>query len=196
MTAAVVLRNHPALEAARDAAPEGVRAELIDGALFMAPAPRYLHQHVSGRLFLSLAGAPAYRRKRLPDGTLPPGGWVFVAVPELHLGSMPDISNPDLAAWRSERAPSLAAIAIHTAPDWVCEVLSPSTEAHDRGTKLPMFARYGVAHAWLVDPALRRLEVYRLDRGALREVARFEGEAVVSVAPFTEVTFSLASLWE
>ena len=109
---------------------------------------------------------------------------------------MPDISNPDLAAWRSERAPSLDAVAIHTAPDWVCEVLSPSTEAHDRGTKLPVFARYGVSHAWLVAPALRRLEAYRLDRGVLRQVARHEGDAVCVLEPFAETSLELAALWE
>ena len=195
MTAAIELRNDPRLAAARDAAPDGVRAEIIDGALFMAPAPRSLHQLVAAELTTQLKGAKVYRRKRLPDGTLPPGGWYLLPVPELHLGPRPDISNPDLAGWRSERAPSLADAAIHAPPDWVCEVLSPSTEAYDRGTKLPMFARYGVSHAWLVDPEQRRVEVYRLDRGALREVARHEADARVSLEPFTELSVDLGELW-
>lgn len=49
------------------------------------------------------------------------------------------------------------------APDWLCEVLSPSTETFDRRQKLPRYAPAGVAHLWLVDPSTRRLEVYGLD---------------------------------
>jgi Uma2 family endonuclease len=75
-------------------------------------------------------------------------------------------------------------------------VLSPSTETYDRGTKLPMFASYGTKHAWLVDPNARHLEVYRLDGGRLREVARFDAEALVNAEPFDAVTLELGALWE
>ena len=57
------------------------------------------------------------------------------------------------------------------APDWICEVVSPSTEAIDRGRKLRIYAREGVAHAWLVDPLRRTLEVLALVAGGFEPIA-------------------------
>lgn len=76
-----------------------------------------------------------------------PGGWRILIEPELHF---PDPSKPgaidalvpDLAGWRRERMPVLPSTAYFTlAPDWICEVLSPSTEEHDREVKMPVYAR-------------------------------------------------------
>jgi|GEM_PF-3380936 len=58
-------------------------------------------------------------------------------------------------------------------PDWICEILSPSTASKDRAVKMPLYARYGVRYAWLIDPAERTLEVYRLDAGAWVEAGCF-----------------------
>jgi Uma2 family endonuclease len=92
-----------------------------------------------------------------------------------HLGAGPDKLNPDIAAWRAMRVPSLSAYPIDTVPDWICEVLSPSTAVYDRATKLPLFATYGAHHAWLLDPDERALEVFALDATGARQIARFEG---------------------
>jgi hypothetical protein len=70
--------------------------------------------------------------------------------------------NPYIAGWRIDRAPGLDEYPFRAAPDWVCEVLSPTTERHLRATKLPVFASYGTTHVWLVDPDERVLEVFRL----------------------------------
>lgn len=199
MTAARALsypQNDPAIEAARDAAPSNLRAEIVAGNLMMAPAPSWAHQNASAELVAILRSAAALRTKRGAGGEAPTG-WQILAVPELHLGPMPDKSNPDLAGWRAHHAPGRAnEKAIAQVPDWICEVLSPSTESYDRGTKLPMFASHGVSHAWLVDPESRCLEVFRLERGALRQIGRFDGAVSVSVEPFSEVRFELASLFE
>jgi Uma2 family endonuclease len=80
-------------------------------------------------------------------------------------------------------------------PDWVCEVLSPSSESRDRNIKMPIYARFGVAFAWLIDPQAHTLEPYTLDAGAWREIGRFTGSERVAVAPFDAVTISLADLW-
>ena len=72
----------------------------------------------------------------------------------------------DLAGWRRERVPdSLRGAAWEVAPDWVCEVLSPSTARFDRVVKLPTYAQYGIARAWVVDPVLQTREVFRLVEG-------------------------------
>ena len=60
-----------------------------------------------------------------------PGGWIFLIEPELHLG--PHVVVPDIAGWRRERLTPFPTTAfIDTPPDWVCEVLSPSTQRIDR----------------------------------------------------------------
>jgi len=78
-----------------------------------------------------------------------PGGWWILGEPELHFGEQ--VVVPDLAGWRRERLPAMPAAAFFSlAPDWVCEVLSPSTGRIDRGRKLRIYAEAGVAHAWFV----------------------------------------------
>jgi Uma2 family endonuclease len=85
--------------------------------------------------------------------------------------------------------------AFELAPDWVCEVLSPSTAPLDRTRKLPIYAREGVEHVWLVDPALRTLEVLRLDGVGYRILHAWHGDAIVQAEPFKEYALHLADLW-
>jgi Uma2 family endonuclease len=80
-------------------------------------------------------------------------------------------------------------------PDWVCEILSPSTESKDRKIKMPLYAHHGVAFAWLVDPIAHTLETYRLEAGDWREIGRFSDGDQVAVAPFEAVTLELDGLW-
>ncbi len=80
-------------------------------------------------------------------------------------------------------------------PDWVCEILSPSTARKDRTLKLPLYARYGVPHAWLVDPLARTLEAFELRAGVWALIATLAESDPVRVPPFDAVEFSLADLW-
>lgn len=114
--------------------------------------------------------------------------------PELHLGRA--ILVPDLAGWRRERLPELPdAPFLTVAPDWVCEVLSPSTEQFDRAEKLPLYARQGVAHAWLVNPDVRTLEVLRLDGATFRVISTHREGDKVRAEPFDAYELDLALLW-
>ena len=81
------------------------------------------------------------------------------------------------------------------APDWICEVISPSTGALDRGKKLPHYARSGVRHAWLVDPTLKTLEIFRSDDEGWRLVATHTGDAKVRAEPFEAIEIELGLLW-
>jgi Uma2 family endonuclease len=74
-------------------------------------------------------------------------------------------------------------------------VLSPSTERIDRGRKLRIYASTGVAHAWLLNPIERTLEVLRLREGAWTIVAVFTGSEPVRAEPFDAVALDLAGLW-
>src|SRR5437762_2790090 len=130
--------------------PRHLIAEIIDGALVTQPRPASRHALAASVLGVEL-GAPFHR------GRGGPGGWILLDEPELHLHV--DVLVPDLAGWRRERMPAVPdAPAFELAPDWVCEVLSPSTAAIDRAEKMPIYGRERVGHLWLIDPAARTLE--------------------------------------
>ena len=103
---------------------------------------------------------------------------------------------PDLAGWRRGRLAALPdAPALTLAPDWVCEVVSPSTEGIDRGRKLAIYAREGVSHAWLVNPASQTLEVLALAEGRWVLLAAHTGAVMVRAEPFEAVDLDLSALW-
>ena len=123
-----------------------------------------------------------------------PGGRWILDEPELHLGR--NVVVPDLGGWKRERMPEIPQNHIFSiVPDWICEVLSTSTEALDRGQKLRIYAREGVAHAWLVDPLAHTLEVMSLESGRWAQRDRYDGEAKVRAAPFDAIEVELGALW-
>jgi Uma2 family endonuclease len=170
------------------AAPENMVAEVLDGELHVQPRPAKAHLFAATVLGEELG--PPFRRGR--GG---PGGWVLLDEPELHL--VDDILVPDLAGWRRDR---LAVVAddqpyFSLAPDWVCEVLSPSTARLDRTSKLAIYARERVKHAWLVDPLLRTLEVLRLEGERWSILATHRDDATVRAEPFEAFELELGVLW-
>jgi Uma2 family endonuclease len=169
------------------AVPEHLVAEIVDGELWTSPRPAPRHARASSRLGHRL-GPP------FDEGRGGPGGWQILDEPELHLGEQTLV--PDLAGWRFERMPRLPETAYFTlAPDWVCEVLSPSTMQLDREKKLRVYAGHGVRHAWLVDPLARTLEVLRLEGAHWTLIDTHTGEAVVRAEPFEAVALELGALW-
>ena len=166
--------------------PEHYVAEMFDGELYASPRPALPHARAAGVLLTKLGVA-----FDLGDA---PGGWLLLIEPEIHFGN--DVLVPDLAGWRRERLPSVPNDAFLTlSPDWVCEVLSPSTEMIDRGRKLGIYAREGVAHAWLVDPLRQSLEVLALESGNLVEIEEHHGNVRVRARPFDAVELELRALW-
>ena len=165
--------------------PDHFVAEMFDGDLYTSPRPAVPHAHAASVLGAEL-GRPFHRTG--------PGGWVILVEPELHFGN--DVLVPDLAGWRRTRMPRCPADAYMTlAPDWICEVLSTSTEAIDRGKKLRIYARESVAHAWLVDPLAHTLEVVCLEAGRWSQLGTYEGEARIRAAPFDAIELELGTLW-
>lgn len=165
--------------------PEHYVAEMFDGDLYASPRPAVPHARAATKLAAKLDG---------PFDVDGPGGWIFLAEPELHFGN--DVLVPDIAGWRRERLPSLANDAHLTlAPNWVCEVLSPSTEALDRGKKLRIYAREAVAHVWLIDPLRQSLEILALESGLLAPAERHHGDDHVRAAPFDAIALELRALW-
>jgi Uma2 family endonuclease len=167
--------------------PDHLVAELIDGELFTSPRPASRHARATGAIDRRIGRA-------FDDGDGGPGGWWIVLEPELHLGA--HVLVPDLAGWRRERVPEFPDVAaFDIAPDWVCEVISPSTGRLDRVKKLPKYAQEGVGHAWLVDPITHTLEVYRVHDARWLLVSTFGGDGAVRAEPFDAIELTLGALW-
>jgi len=162
-------------------------AEIVDGDLYVSPRPASRHALANSALGSEL-GPPFHR------GRGGPGGWWIIHEPELHFGN--DVVVPDLAGWRRERLPEFPDTpAFSLAPDWACEVVSPTTERLDRAKKMPVYAGAGVAQLWLVNPTARTVEVYRLADGRWLLLATHEGAQRARAEPFEAVELDLAPLW-
>jgi Uma2 family endonuclease len=167
-------------------APENKVAEILDGELVLSPRPAPRHAVTTSRLGRILGP--------FDDDPGGPGGWWILDEPELHFGD--HVVVPDLAGWRRERMPAMPDEPFFSAsPEWVCEVLSPSTERLDRGRKLRIYAQAGVAHAWLVNPVERTLEVLLLKDGSWTIVGVCSGSDVVRIKPFDAIELELGRLW-
>jgi Uma2 family endonuclease len=170
--------------------PDHLLAQIIDGELITLPRPAIGHARAASVMGADV-GAPFDHEAGVPGR---PGGWWILYEPELHLQR--DILVPDLAGWRRERVPALPRAAFMTvAPDWVCEVVSPSSVRIDRIRKLAIYARESVRHAWLVDPDAETLEVFRLEGGRWLLVGQHEGGACVHAEPFDAVELDMGRWW-
>lgn len=180
-------RGSGELYATLAALPEHQVGEVLDGTLYVRGRPASREAGAKSRLGITL-GSAFYR------GLGGPGGWVILDEPELHLDD--DVLVPDLAGWRRERMPEEEDVAFFTlAPDWVCEVSSPTTRRVDRVLKLPIYARAGVGHVWLVEPADQLIEVLRREGERWTLVTTVTGTEPLALEPFEAVPLDLAFLW-
>lgn len=171
-----------------DALPASVKGEIIDGVLYTMTRPRGRHQRTALAIGRRLSGP-------FDEGKDGPGGWWILPEPGIELPNTPEIA-PDLAGWHRTRLPQLPDdSAITVVPDWVCEILSPTTRRHDLLVKKPYYAKVGVAHHWLVDLAARTLSVYRLEHGGWFELGTYGDDTEARIEPFTDVPLDVASWW-
>ena len=169
--------------------PDILVAEIIDGELITSPRSAFPHARATSVIRVDID--PFDRRPGSPGG---PGGWWILFEPELHLGA--DILVPDLAGWRRERMPVLADEPYsELAPDWVCEVVSPSTARLDRVRKMPIYARERVGHLWLVHPSLQTLEVYRLEGPHWVVASSHVGAESARAEPFEAIELDMSRWW-
>jgi Uma2 family endonuclease len=168
--------------------PENMVGEIINGYLETHPRPAPKHAVASSSIGAELV-APFQK------GRGGPGGWWIIDEPECHLD--PHVLVPDLAGWRKQKMPALPETAwFEMAPDWICEILSPSTTRLDRIVKMPIYAGLGVTHLWLIDPLLQTLEAYQLQDSHWLLIGSYSDDQAIAIAPFDEHTFSLSDLWE
>lgn len=170
------------------AAPEHMIAELIAGELSLQPRPAKPHTFAASQLGAEITMA----FQRAKHG---PGGWWILYEPEVHFDG--DVLVPDLAGWRRESTPDFdRATAYYTErPDWVCEVLSPSTARWDRIKKLDVYHRARVEWAWLADPVEETIEVFQWsEQGWLRSHTSV-GREPARLPPFDAIALELAEIW-
>jgi Uma2 family endonuclease len=180
-------KARPASYAELEALPPNMVGEIVRGVLYAYPRPAPRHGIAANRLGHEITGPFDFGRGG-------PGGWIFIVEPELHFGD--EVVVPDIAGWKRERLtpfPDTAYIA--TAPDWLAEILSPSTQALDRTDKLGIYAEDGVGHCWYVDPGAKTLEVLALTGAKWLLAATFKNAEPVTAPPFEVHTFPLDHLW-
>ncbi len=169
--------------------PEGLIGEILNGRLYTEPRPSGPHVWTAYAL-----GSELYRP--YSKGIDGPGGWWILIEPEIHFIRDVEVVVPDLAGWRRERMPNLPEDQrFMIVPDWVCEILSPSTRSKDRELKMPLYARYGVAYIWLIDPMKKELEAYQNKNNTWKLLERVQGEVRVTLPPFEALELYLADLW-
>ncbi len=168
-------------------APPHMVAEIVGGKLYTHPRPAPRHAVAKTRLGNRL-GTP------FDFGDGGPGGWWIIFEPEHHLGE--NILVPDIAGWRRKRMPEIPITAyFEVVPDWVCEVLSPSTRKLDLGRKRGVYAREGIGYLWLVDPNVQSLEAFKLHGTEWVLIDQLFDGAPVSLPPFEAISFNLGDLW-
>ena len=164
---------------------DGRRYELIDGDVYMVPSPNTKHQVVVGNLYAEL------RRFAEETGIAK----VFLAPFDVVFGERTAV-QPDLLVIRKERLSILTELNVQGAPDLVIEVLSPSTAAFDRETKLQVYAPAGVPEVWYVDPKEEIVEILNLspDR-RYKKTARLSGDAPVASRVLSGLRLTLAEVF-
>ncbi len=164
--------------------PERARSEILDGDLAVTPAPTTVHQRVLLALLRILD-------RHVQARTL---GQIFVAPTDVILAET-SIVLPDLLFVSAERCSIITRRAVEGPPDLIVEVLSTKTSKRDRETKLKLYARYGVAHYWIVHPDARWMELYENQSGMYRLAGRKEGSDVVRSSLFPDLEIRLADVW-
>ncbi len=188
MTMAAQVTQRKATYADLEAVPPHLVAEILHGRLVTHPRPAPRHAIAATRLSTILSSV-------FDLGMSGAGGWVFMIEPELHLGE--EITVPDIAAWKRTNFSELPETAwIETPPDWVCEVISPSTERYNRTEKRQIYADAGVEHLWHVDTRTKLLEVFELSKGRWVLLKTWqEGSTKVRDRPFEATEFQIDLLW-
>ena len=163
---------------------DGRRYEIIEGELYVTPAPSTMHQTVSRRLQFALM-------TQLEE---PGVAFIFDAPFDVIL-SETSVVEPDLVIIRQSRWGSFSKRGFEGPPDVVVEILSPATRGNDVFLKKAAYARLGVAEYWIVDPDLARIEVFRLKEAGYDQGLLFDRSATRSSPSFPEIAVPLGPLF-
>ncbi len=186
-------RAHP-LATADDLlrSPEGARMEVVRGALVEKAAPTGEHADAQSYVALLIKG-PFQRR---PGGGGGPGGWWILTEVDVEFATH-EVYRPDVAGWRRERVPERPrGRPLRVRPDWVCEVLSPTTASRDSIDKMRTLRQCEVPHYWVVDPEHETLTVHRWTRdGYVVALVAGKADRQVRAEPFEAIEIDVGLLF-
>ncbi len=175
------------------ALPEGITGEILDGQLYTSPRPAPPHQ----RAMIGVS-SPLHQRYAKPPGG-GKTGWIFLTEPQIHVA--PQDIVPDVAGWRLEKLTDVpkkvfAEPLITITPDWVCEILSPSSGTRDRVLKRKIYLELKIGYYWIIDPLNQTLEEYKFENSSKwTEMGVFGGEEKFKIEPFNDIEFDLSTFW-
>ena len=163
------------------------RLELIRGSLVEKAAPTA--EHSAAQLGAGSTLTELFQRGRGGG----PGGWWFFVELDVQFGQ--ELLRPDICGYRRDRVqerPKGRPVTIR--PDWVCEILSTSSESRDRVEKLETYFRSGVPHYWIINPLEGTLEVFRRTDLAFALIRTAHRGQIVRAEPFDAVELSVDEL--
>lgn len=163
---------------------DGRRYELIEGDLFVTPAPASFHQTVSRRLQHAMM-------TQLEDTGI---AEVFDAPIDVHL-SETSIVQPDLALVRLARTGVVSRRGIEGAPDLIVEILSPGTADRDRYLKRALYARHSVPEYWIVESERGGIELHRVTPSGYELTRRFDRASTLTSPEFPELSIPLEPIF-
>lgn len=164
--------------------PEDRRYEIIDGDLFLTPAPSFYHQLVSAHLMFHVM-------RHIREHAL---GEIIGAPCDVVL-SKTDVVQPDLLFISKERQEIVAEKYVSAAPDLVVEILSKSTAKRDRGIKAKLYERTGVRELWIVDPWAKTVEIFCRSEGRLEPHAVFDSSDTLVTPTFSGLEIPLTEVF-
>ncbi len=164
---------------------DGKRYELMEGDLFVSPAPSPWHQTVSGRMLHMLM-------TQLQDSGL---ARVFPAPIDLVL-EPESVVQPDLVQVGRARKHIVTERAIEGAPDVVVEILSPGSRDRDKHIKRRLYERFAIPEYWVVDPDLGRIEIWRIEAGRYGIRAQLDRASTLTSPDFPELSIPLLPLFQ
>lgn len=163
------------------------RYELLDGDLVMVPVPSIRHQRIAVRLVRLLADYAEGRGR----------GIILSAPTDVVLGEAGsrEVVQPDVIFVSRSRAGIIAEDEIRGAPDLVVEILSPTTEARDRGYKLRLYGRHGVGECWIVDPIAETVDVYAAVSGTFDRTLSVHAPEPLLSSLFEDLTIDVGDVF-
>lgn len=147
--------------------PEGTRAEIINGVLYVSPAPTLDHQDTVVSLTTDLN---VFLRKKK-------AGKLYVAPVDVYLNAA-NAYQPDLVVILKDNLSILRSNGIHGSPDLVIEILSPGTKKFDLVKKKNVYETSGVKEYWIVDPATKECIGFQLKKGKFEELKKEKGKII------------------
>jgi Uma2 family endonuclease len=147
---------------------DGKRYEIVNGVLYMTPAPNIAHQDAAFEI-------ASYIRTHVKVSSL---GRVFMAPVDVELAPG-TVVQPDVLVVLNANRDKIKENRIIGAPDLVVEVVSPGTAIYDRHEKYDAYAHTGVQEYWIADPGTRTVEVLALESGKYHSLGVFRGQAIL-----------------